>query len=84
MGFGLNQVNNQEKQNHSGLGEPGCDRLGGGALGNGIGGGLGNGICSGIGAGAGGGSTGGINSLMFAYVDSRGQETANHKDKAFA
>ena len=25
MGFGLNQVNNQEKQNHSGLGEPGCD-----------------------------------------------------------
>jgi len=58
MGFGLNQVNNQEKQNHSGLGEPGCDRLGGGALGNGIGGGLGNGICSGIGAGAGGGSTG--------------------------
>ena len=26
MGFGLNQVNNLEKQNHYGLGEPGCDR----------------------------------------------------------
>ena len=26
MGFGLNQVNNLEKQNHSGLEEPGCDR----------------------------------------------------------
>ncbi|CAF1789059.1 unnamed protein product [Brassica oleracea var. botrytis] len=25
MGFGINQVNNQEKQNHSGLEEPGCD-----------------------------------------------------------
>ncbi|KAF3519326.1 hypothetical protein DY000_02063950 [Brassica cretica] len=28
MGFGLNQVNNLEKQNHSGLGEPGCDTVG--------------------------------------------------------
>ena len=27
MGFGLNQVNNLEKQSHSGLGEPGCDSL---------------------------------------------------------
>ena len=27
MGFGLNQVNNQKKQNHSGLGEPGCDNI---------------------------------------------------------